>query len=1127
MKLSDMEFLSNKDDSTWKKINATTTSGRIEEDIVERFYKVVATNPSEQALSIRNDIITYGELNDYSNQIARFLASQGIKSGDAVAVAIGVSTHLYAAILGILKIGGFYVPIGIDYPEERILYILENAQVKFLLTEAAVFTTMIETIKKVPLIVLEKNLLQKAKNVFDAEDVINFSKGNMYVKANPYTPAYMIYTSGTTGKPKGIKVSRDNVMNFVYWYCDAYGVSEKSRLAQNAPITFDPSVQQIFSAFMSGATLLPVPHETRTDPYLFLTWLRHEKVTHLDIVTSHWTHLLMMVDKTNDESLRILPDLAWIVIGGEALYYHQTHLWYRLVRSPARISGVYGPTEATINATYFIVDPEKADGKVPIGKPLPNYQIYVVNKQGKLCPPFIFGEIYIGGRGVALGYQDENQSKSSFIPNFFSDEIDGRLYKTGDIGRLVIDGEQNAFFEFKERADSQVKMSGYRIELGEIEAVAKGFSKIQDAAVVVRGEGIDKQLVCFFVSYEAKQTDLQSYFRSKLPGYMLPSIYCKVSNITYNSNGKVDRKGLLNLYENQSKIRRTMHILPSTPLEKTISAIWHDIFKPDTISVHDNFFDLGGNSYIALSFLANLQAQTDTFCRIADIYNYPTIADLAKHLEEKVKKERQVDKTDIQANIEKTSQHITKDQSHLGQYPLFFHRETDFRSLIAGAILSHEVFTENSEMEMSPSIRHDLLRGTRLSALTAINMRINMEVEKDILERVLRDILFAHPLLRAGIRKVGQDTFVFVEHSFEDIALPYYDLHEYGSEGIETAIGSLQSAFVKQMDLEKPPLFCFLLIREKPQVFRFIWFISHLISDGESINFLSREIQDRYGSYILGKPYQNDRENISYQDYVKNINLAKIKEPDILAYTQYIENYVDAVIDANRGIRLIVDKAQDFIEQSTMINISDMQGRKNMNIISTLYASYAKAISALCGINSVPVTNVYHGRVYNWGPRYLNVVGNLTDAIPVLISLHEHTRTDDLLSEISDILNFVNARKVNYARLFDQIREIKGAEYFSKTLLSLNCPFGFNFFEENRLDKDNSNPFELLPNIAEEYEESRKTSIYLSIIVCGDQLKISLLGSNIKKDAISYLWDLLNKEMSHFSAKAIQFNNGN
>ena len=609
----------------WTEFNRTERRFPTEGGLLAWIAAAVRAHPDRPAVVAGGVELTYRELADRSDAVSAFLTRSGIRPGSIVAVTASRTVHPYVGILGTLKAGCGYVPIDPSDPVHRLEFILADADV------SAVLASTVE--------IGQLHWLADSPGVRGLlDDAPTTDRG--WVRAiDPVAPGdptsppvdedrtcYVIYTSGTTGRPKGVRISERGLLNFVHWFVSRHEVLAGDRLAQTAPLTFDPSVQQIFPAWVTGACLLPVPDGELQDPAVMLGWLRRERISNVDVVTAHWHHLREAAD--HDDTLRDLPDLRWIVIGGETFHYHHTRHWYRIVRSPALLNNIYGPTEATINATEVVVDPTVGQGQVPIGVPLPNYRLYVVDGENALCPPDTTGELLIAGDGLAQGYQSSASTAKAFTELALPNGSVERVYRSGDLARLITTPSGQPMLEFHGRTDTQVKIRGFRIELEEVEGAAKSCPAVRDAAMLVRGNPPEQLICCYTCADPLPDGRLREYLSTRLSTFQVPNLFVLVDAFPLTRNGKLDRPALLAVAERQLACRTAIGRSPESKIEVLVAEVWSSVLGLPAIGADEDFFTVGGTSLLAISMVKALRGRG---LRIdpAMVFECPTVAGLA------------------------------------------------------------------------------------------------------------------------------------------------------------------------------------------------------------------------------------------------------------------------------------------------------------------------------------------------------------------------------------------------------------------------------------------------------------------------------------------------------------------
>ncbi|HWG41810.1 MAG TPA: Pls/PosA family non-ribosomal peptide synthetase [Gemmataceae bacterium] len=568
--------------------------------------------PDALALVCGEEQLTYAALDARANQLAHYLmACYDIRPGACVGILLERSTHTYVSLLAVLKCGAAFVPIDASYPEDRIAFITEDADTALLLTGSR-FAAAVAGVR-CPILNLEDRVEIIAwqpdtrPEIDDEDDAL----------------AYIIYTSGTTGRPKGVAISQASICNFISVCTPIYGVTAADRVYQGMTIAFDFSIEEIWPTFASGAALIAGPTDHRRLGSGLADFLNAQQVTMCYCTPT----LLATVD-------REVPSLHTLLVGGEACPADLVKRWSRPGR---RMLNTYGPTETTVTATYGELVPDRP---VTIGKPLPTYRVYILDENLQPVPPGKFGEICIGGVGVARGYVNRpDLTANRFVPDRFASRRPGaRLYRTGDLGRMMADGD----IEFAGRIDSQVKIRGYRIELAEIEAILLENPLVKDGIVAVTsGDGAVQELVAYItlrgpISDEASlKSELYAEMRRRLPAYMVPAFLEILAAIPMLPSGKADRSRLPAPIAPRLSARTGAAVLPATVLEQELANAWSKVFGRDDLSVEDDFFtDLGGHSLFAAQVVSKLrQLPALRHLPISALYAHPTIRSLARHLE--------------------------------------------------------------------------------------------------------------------------------------------------------------------------------------------------------------------------------------------------------------------------------------------------------------------------------------------------------------------------------------------------------------------------------------------------------------------------------------------------------------
>lgn len=582
--------------------------------IHQLFERQVLANPQATAVVFEGRALTYAELNAKANQLAHHLRALGIKPEARVAICLERGFEMVIGLLAVLKAGGAYVPLDPSYPKDRLAFMLRDCAPQALLTMGDLAAGFISAAPEVPVIDLAESAhwAEPPAHNLDPADVGLTSRHL----------AYMIYTSGSTGMPKGAMNEHRAVVNRLLWQQSAYRLRAEDAVLQKTPFSFDVSVWEFYWPLMTGARLVMARPEGHKDPAYLADIIRNENITALHFVPSM---LQVFLDHPQASSC---ANLKQVMCSGEALPEALARRFQQRLPD-VRLHNLYGPTEAAVDVTSWTYSSDFAGGTIPIGKPIANTRIYVLDPRGRPTPIEVIGEIFIGGIQVGRGYWDRPElTDERFVPDPFGAPGD-RLYRTGDLGRWLADGT----LEYHGRNDFQVKLRGFRIELGEIEAQLASHPEVREAVVVTRENGAgDPRLVAFYTANEALPTQLlRHYLGERLPDYMVPAAFVRLEQLPLSPNGKLDRKALP---ADAGRSQERVAIAPRTHEERQIARIWQSIFALDELSVDDNFFDLGGHSLQAVQMVAQIEAELGRQLPLVALFKAQTIEQLARLLEE-------------------------------------------------------------------------------------------------------------------------------------------------------------------------------------------------------------------------------------------------------------------------------------------------------------------------------------------------------------------------------------------------------------------------------------------------------------------------------------------------------------
>ncbi|MGZ5135156.1 MAG: amino acid adenylation domain-containing protein, partial [Flavitalea sp.] len=776
--------------------------------VIELFQEQVTKTPAAIAIVFEEEQLTYQQLNERSNQLAAYLRTRGVKEETLVPICVERSTSMIVGVLGILKAGAAFVPVDPEYPEDRISYILGDAKGTIILSNKKNSAKLIAAHPS-EIIELDTEWPEISRQPTENSSIV-LKCGHL---------AYIIYTSGSTGKPKGVMIEHRNLLSYLMNNKTRY-IHESSPASGtfiHLSYTFDASLTGIFMPLMFGKSIVI---SSRQSLEVFED-RNFQKYAPYDFIKLTPSHLALLERHGRDVNGNWLTKK--LVVGGEAL--HLSHFDYLIEQGvDVEIINEYGPTEATVGCSTYSFhtseDVEKIKNGISIGKPIDNTQLYILNDQHALSPVGVPGEIYIGGAGLARGYLNRPElTAEKFISNPYSKEAGSRLYKTGDLGRWLNDGN----IEYLGRIDDQVKISGYRIELGEIESVLGECDLVNEVVVLAREDKSgNRRLGAYIVPKQPFDLQgIQRYAKEKLPEYMVPSLWMELDHMPLTSNGKIDRKTLPDIGSNERS--GTEYQAPRTEVEQTLAKLWQDLLGVEKIGVTENFFDLGGNSLLAMRVISQTQRAFKRELAVRDLFVYPTIAALGIYIASKNK------------------------------------------SILLPAI---EVQPKPERIPLSFSQERlwfiDRLEGSIQYQLPAV-LKLNGDLDRQALEFSLQSVVNRHESLRTVIREYDGEPYQFIKDQ-NSLRLTVTDGSIYNEDpkGLQKYIEKIIS---NPFDLSTDDMIRASLITLNRQQHVLVVTMHHIASDGWSTSILVKEVTELYRSYVEGRQPVLRPLPVQYADY--------------------------------------------------------------------------------------------------------------------------------------------------------------------------------------------------------------------------------------------------------------------
>ncbi|WP_262495039.1 non-ribosomal peptide synthetase [Kordia jejudonensis] len=770
--------------------NNTTVTYEKQQTVVDLFEAQAIRVPNATAVISENKRLTYKELNEKANQFARHLRKEyNIQANDLVGVMMNRSEWAIISILGILKSGAAYVPIDIEFPESRKQFIVEESGLKVLVINSDSLFDVLEFNTKIISIDIE----------FDSFPDDEEGKTNLIKNSSFSDLAYIIYTSGSTGNPKGVMVMHENFANMVVDHSNRFDITEKDAVSQFTSFSFDVSASEIFMSLISGSSLVMLSKSRIEDGESFVSYLQEKNVTIAHIPPSYLISL--HVEK--------LAFIKVLVVGGEAA---NLDVVYTCAKN-SEVYNAYGPTECTVCSSIYKVDVDNQSyTQLPIGTPISNTQIYILDQELQLVPKGVIGELCIAGTGVTKGYLNQPElTAEKFIPNpFKTNEL---LYKTGDLAKWSADGT----IEFIGRKDYQVKIRGYRIELGEIEAALEEVAGVQQAAVLARENDAGIKELIAYVTLEAAQEvgNLKDMLHHRLPEYMVPKVYVKLESFPLTASSKIDRKALpdpeASAYQTQD------YVAPTTAEEIKLAAILQELLGVKKVGIHDNFFELGGHSVLAIRLVSHIQSKFRVAFNVKDVFATPTVAALAITIRE--------------GKASEVPPILAKERPKY--IPLSFAQERLwFIDALQGSVAYH-----------MPEV-----------------MRIKGGLDIEILSQALKALVQRHESLRTVVKEhEGIGYQHIIDSEYFEIAY-----HDTLPENIDEFIAAETAT---PFDLSEDYMLRVTVVKEDANNHILIFVLHHIASDGWSIPLFVNELEANYERLLKGETLAITELPIQYADY--------------------------------------------------------------------------------------------------------------------------------------------------------------------------------------------------------------------------------------------------------------------
>ena len=782
--------------------NDTRTEYDREKCVHEVFERQARLTPDAVALIHDEEELSYRELNRRANQLAHYLQTLGVGPEVRVGICVERSAWMIVGLLGILKAGGAYVPLDPSYPLERLTIMLEDAMAPVLLTQEHLLDVLPATWASVFCLDTEWDSIAGES---DADTQSGAANDNL---------CYVMYTSGSTGRPKGVSITHGGVVRLVK-ETNYVSLTSQEVFLQFAPTSFDASTFEIWGSLLNGARLVLPPAHVRS-PEEIAGIIRQHRVTTLWLTAALFHQMVEL-------EMESLSTIRQLLAGGDVLQPVQVKKMVRQLGQHKLING-YGPTEnTTFTCCYGMSATTQLEGTVPIGRPISNTQVYILDREMKPVPLGVFGELHIGGDGLARDYLNRPElTAEKFVPHPFAARAGERLYRTGDTVRYLPDGN----IEFQGRADRQVKVRGFRIELEEIETALSQHPAIEQSVVIAREEKPgDRRLVAYIVHKElppVASEDLRRFLKELLPDYMLPSAFVQLDALPLTPSGKVDRRALPSADSSRLPLAKVF-VAPASPAEKLLSGVWAQVLGLETVGVHDNFFDLGGDSIRSIEVSA-LARKAGLSVSIEHLFEHQTVYELARA-----------------AGQLETFLHDTQAAT-----PFSLISEGDRLRLPTGVEDAYPLtrlqagMLYHSEYTAETATYHDLF-----------SFHLRAPFEPEALQEVISELVRSHPVLRTSFDLTGYSEALQLVHQEVRVPFEIEDLRHLPMAGQERIIRErIEAERLTRFDWTLAPLLRFQVQRRSEQTFQFTLSFHHAILDGWSLASLLSEIFNRYVSFL-------------------------------------------------------------------------------------------------------------------------------------------------------------------------------------------------------------------------------------------------------------------------------------
>ena len=925
--------------------------------------------------------VTYGELADHVETLSAALVARGVTSGSIVGIFLTDTIEIITAILAILKARGVFCPLDPNFPEKRLQVMFESVSPAWCVTQSEFCEQLQRITSATNAVLIDAAMTDGAATHPTGETV----------ESDPDAPCSIYFTSGSTGAPKAILGRLKGIDHYVRWEIEAVGVKAGTRVSQLASPSFDGFLKDAFVPLCAGGVVCaPENRSIVLDGRHLADWLDIEQIEILHCVPSVFRSLLNA--ELND---KYFEEMRCVVLAGETLYTADVKRWMEIFGERIKLANLYGPTETTILKTFHFVKPEDVERpSIPIGKPIRGAAVLVVDQQGQPCGIGDVGEIYIRTPYRAHGYFDKlDLTRQVFIQNPFNNDPSDIIYKTGDFGRLLEDGN----LEHLGRRDQQVQVRGVRVELGEIENLLRSHEDVSDVAVIDRDDTHgNKFLIAYLTMNNGSGTDhLRPYLAERLPETMLPSALIELDQLPRTLNGKLDRKALPSLEVLQAQ-RDAEHSEPRTPIEEIVSGIWSEVLRLPVVKRTDNFFNLGGHSLLVTQVVLRVRETLKVELPIRSLFEAPTLFQFAELIQEQLSRGTQSEQSAIET--------VARDR----ELPLSFAQQRMWF--------------------------FDRLSG-RSSFHIPMGVRFKGALSKAALEQTFGEIVRRHEILRTVFPAVNDQPMQVIQPPSR-FQLNLVDLSRLPANYREQRAAELaQQDAVRRFDLAYGPLMRLMLLQMDEDDHILICTMHHIIADGQSLGVVIAEMNRLYNAFDQGQQSPLGELGVQYVDYSawqRQWLQGEVLQTRLVYWRQQLDNAPRQLSLPQQSSRPRVQKfkaaRQDLaLSQELTERLRELSRREGVTLLMTMLSAFVLLLRKYTGDEDIVVGLPHANRER---PESQTLIGILVNTLVLRVDLSGELTFSETLRRVKEVCLDAYSNQVPPELLREGFSDLEGDRLF-------------------------------------------------------------------------------------------------